>query len=105
MSHLKPVTVGRYRNEDFEPLAELVANGDISDQWNGWVETEDWIVYEHADGSLHVFNGRNEFGGCVGSYVHIGNDGSAFVHTKQGETCIPSPNESGPCSSHPVPEP
>lgn len=76
---MKPVTVGRYRQEDFAPLAEQVASGEVSDRWLGWVETEDWIVYEHADGSLYVWNGRNHAGGVTGAGVVLERGGSLSV--------------------------
>lgn len=68
---MKPVTVGRYKPENFDALAEQVASGEVSDRWLGWVETEDWIVYEHESGDLYAFNGRRPEGGVRGPLVKI----------------------------------
>lgn len=47
---MKPVTVGRYRyGQDWPtpPQAE-------SQDWLGWVATDDWCVWQGADGRLYV---------------------------------------------------
>lgn len=57
MPHLKPVTVGRYSDHG-HPESPYGGHGFV-----GWVETEDWIVWEAEDGSLYVANGREPNGG------------------------------------------
>lgn len=50
---MKPVTIGRY--DEAEPVG-----------YTGWIETEDWAMFEALDGSLLVFQGRGESGAVLG---------------------------------------
>lgn len=73
---MKPVTVGRYKPGERMPGdAHLVTGGSadvafggepgVSSVWLGWVETEDWILFESSDGTVCVFNGRQPGSGAV----------------------------------------
>lgn len=67
---MKPVTVGRYKpqtivspdNPRFDEITDQICIADQGHTWRGWVETEDWIIYERDDGLLYVFSGRSETG-------------------------------------------
>lgn len=60
---LKPVTVARYRPEQFSPPGS---------GWLGYVETDDWIVFAHEDGRLFVINGRTQTGAALDdSWVEV----------------------------------
>lgn len=50
---MKPVTIGRYDGTDAVGYA-------------GWIETDDWIMFEALDGSLLVFQGRDASGAVQG---------------------------------------
>ena len=52
------VTVGRYENPE-------------SVGFNGWIETDDWIVWESLDGKLFVANGRASNGAVLDDIVVI----------------------------------
>ena len=55
---MKPVTVGRYTHHDLDPrFPEGYEHPSL-----GWIETEDWIVWEDRDGTLYVVNGRDANG-------------------------------------------
>lgn len=54
---MDPVTVARYRSEQFSPPGS---------GWKGYCETRDWIVFEHEDGTLVVANGRTDTGAAIG---------------------------------------
>ena len=68
---MKPVTVGRYSKGDYE-----VVGGDPvpseTPYFNGWIETEDWIVFEAHDGALWVHHGRDESGAVIGPPMVVG---------------------------------
>jgi len=53
---MKPVTVARYKPGG-EPGSPYGGHGFL-----GYVETDDWIVWEHEDGTLYVANGREPSG-------------------------------------------
>lgn len=53
---MDPVTVGRYRADQFSPPGS---------GWLGYVETREWIVFEAEDGTLMVANGRTEAGSAI----------------------------------------
>ena len=60
---MKPVTVGRYTPGQF---------GTDGEGWTGWVCTDDWVLFEHEDGRLFVFTGRDpETGAVLGEPVIV----------------------------------
>jgi len=56
---MAPVTVGRYERDQFE-------TGQDAPYFNGYVCTEDWIVFEAHDGVLWVYHGRDASGAVQG---------------------------------------
>jgi len=76
---MKPVTVGRYDPTTIVPHGDPVSSDilhqiievDEAHTWNGWVETEDWIVYERDDGLLYAYNGRSKSGAVTAPAVVV----------------------------------
>lgn len=85
---MKPVTVGRYKPGETMPgEAQVVTGGSPGygngHDWLGWVETEDWILFENENGTITVFNGRTESGAVKGPAVVV------FPQESPGHTLLP----------------
>ena len=73
---MKPVTVGRYDVENLPPSAPAVLSDPFGEDakagnhCTGWVETEDWILFQRADGALLVWNGREKGGAVLAGHTN-----------------------------------
>jgi len=97
MLGLKPVTVGRYDVEG--QSGPWNADGTDGGAVLGCVETADWIVWEFADGSLQVFNGRSDTGAVHGRSVILYRQAATAptkpIHVNRDGVVVTGPDVAG----------